>query len=577
MIKVYNLIAIRTLVFIARGVKIIVDIFDKYLFEELIEDYNKPNLSQEDYEELYQRFCNKSYIEDTKPYLCVLRFFGLGTVADKDVVLEDLKTSLDKDNGLLKGLYYDLLLHKKSNDKDIAKKLKEQIKAGYTDIYTKDKSNIEIVDMILESTDKEAVVEERDEVTEANIEVEYMTFLCGSYSGIYFASGDVDYIHAQVFIKPVNSHKHITVRSQIFINEEPWSQVFTDEFDLTKETRWFKTNGWGNATFDCYSSNTYKWEVSIDDRTAFSQSFQIYDGNLLENGAVLNKIKPLTMSNDLWKNFVSSLSQSELESQLSDILSFACKYQQIASEELKNRKKVNNVSSPNNQETVQSTIMNNVPIYSSNDEFDKGCSEKIYDTIYSLNAVTEKHCYLDDGSENILNKVVAIKADIFLHEYQTLENQLFLVVDGKGSRANVGRGKLECVNIFNDQIGVFDRQDVLGRIKPSCLPIWAKKKLETEYEIIIDTKYEPNSNEKLLDENILDEDIDDYTSDKIQQIVESYDEEQLQNRLNELNEKLNTQLSDKIYSLTLYEKEQCEFHLSSITCDIEKPISSEPK
>ena len=86
------------------------DLFDQYLYEELTTQYARPGLSADDYEELYQRFCNMDYLAEVKPYLLTMRFFGLGTAAEKDTVLSELKAMLNEDDCMLKGLYYDLLL-----------------------------------------------------------------------------------------------------------------------------------------------------------------------------------------------------------------------------------------------------------------------------------------------------------------------------------------------------------------------------------------------------------------------------------------------------------------------------------
>lgn len=69
------------------------DIFDQYIFEELTEQYAKSEPS-EDYEELYQRFCNIDYLPEVKPYLLTMRFFGLGIAPEKDATLNELKNSL---------------------------------------------------------------------------------------------------------------------------------------------------------------------------------------------------------------------------------------------------------------------------------------------------------------------------------------------------------------------------------------------------------------------------------------------------------------------------------------------------
>ena len=58
--------------------------------------------------------------------------------------------------------------------------------------------------------------------------------------------------------------------------------------------------------------------------------------------------------------------------------------------------------------------------------------------------------------------------------------------------------------------------------------------------------------------------LDYYTSTRIQQAVESYGEDELQDRINEINEALKKPLTDDARATILYEKELCEFHLSII-------------
>lgn len=53
------------------------DIFDQYLFEELTTQYSKSGLSADDYEELYQRFCNMDYLVEVKSYLLTIISFSL--------------------------------------------------------------------------------------------------------------------------------------------------------------------------------------------------------------------------------------------------------------------------------------------------------------------------------------------------------------------------------------------------------------------------------------------------------------------------------------------------------------------
>lgn len=118
--------------------KKIVDIFDQYLFEELTAQYAKSDLSPEDYEELYMRFCNMDYLAEVQPYLFTMRFWGLGTTPERDSVLSELKAFIEEDY-MLKGLYYDLLLSENDNNTDAIVNLRHMIDEGYTSIFTKEK------------------------------------------------------------------------------------------------------------------------------------------------------------------------------------------------------------------------------------------------------------------------------------------------------------------------------------------------------------------------------------------------------------------------------------------------------
>lgn len=54
------------------------DIFDQYIYEELVSEYERYDLTDDDYEELYMRFCNLDHLEEDKPYLFVMRCLGRG-------------------------------------------------------------------------------------------------------------------------------------------------------------------------------------------------------------------------------------------------------------------------------------------------------------------------------------------------------------------------------------------------------------------------------------------------------------------------------------------------------------------
>lgn len=268
------------------------DIFDQYLYDELITQYAKPNLSPDDYDELYQRFCNVGYLAEVKPYLLTMRFFGLGTVAEKEAVLSELKILLKKDNHMLKGLYYDLLLTENSENMEAIVNLRQMINEGYTNIYTKEKSRIEKVTISSEEvTSQEEILDDKFIYIDEDIVVDHIIFECNGYSGLYFAAGEVDYLCAKVFIKPLHGKKHIKVCSQIFIEDDAFSKKFISEFDIDANTRWFRTLGWGNKTFDCYYDNIYKWVIEIDGKTTFSQEFRMYNGTINNIGPNVHGVK----------------------------------------------------------------------------------------------------------------------------------------------------------------------------------------------------------------------------------------------------------------------------------------------
>lgn len=268
------------------------DIFDQYLYEELTTQYARLGLSADDYEELYQRFCNMDYLAEVKPYLLTMRFFGLGTAAEKDTVLSELNAMLNEDDCMLKGLYYDLLLSENNNNTDAIVNLRRMVDEGYTNKFTKEKSHIEKV-----TTQSEVSVSQKNTTvneptqTDEDVAVDYITFECNGYNGLYFTAGDVDYLYAKVFIKPFHGKKHIKVRSQIFLDGDAFSKVFSNEYDIDSDTRWFKTQGWGNTNFNCYRNNIYQWVIEINGKTTFSQEFRMYNGKLNKSSPKVNDVK----------------------------------------------------------------------------------------------------------------------------------------------------------------------------------------------------------------------------------------------------------------------------------------------
>ncbi len=270
------------------------DAFDKYLYEELVTLYERQDLSDDDYEELYQRFCGIDYLEEVYPYLLTMRFWGLGTESEKENVLSELKEHMDENNYILNGLYYDLLLSQNSNNEDALKNLEKMTENGYTDRFTKEKSHIKDVMTAsdLHSIEKISNLSDTSSLyTDEEVIVDHIVFISGNYEGLKFTAGDVDYLRAKVFIRPVHGKKHIKVRSQIFKGDTYVSEIMNNEYEIDSATTWFLTGGWGNNRYTCYSDSVYKWVVEIDGKIAFNQNFRMYEGKLDQIGPRINDIK----------------------------------------------------------------------------------------------------------------------------------------------------------------------------------------------------------------------------------------------------------------------------------------------
>ena len=89
---------------------------------------------------------------------------------------------------------------------------------------------------------------------------------------------------------------------------------------------------------------------------------------------------------------------------------------------------------------------------------------------------TVKDCIPDNRNSSIVGKVVVINAEPKRYEYQHPAYQLILAEGGNG--ATGGRGQA----VFGTCLATgerarWERYDVLGEIKPECMPDWAKEAL----------------------------------------------------------------------------------------------------
>lgn len=266
------------------------DIFDQYLFEELVSEYERSGLTNDDYEELYIRFCNLNHLEEVKPYLLVMRYLGLGTPAEPDAALNELKEIME-DNIELTGLYNDLKLCTNSKNTGAIVELRRSIEDGYCGKYLKSRSNISSVEKTSKEEKKPSTPVVNNTVVDDKIHYKSMIFEGCGYSGLYFTTGDIDYLNAKVFIEPMKTTRKVSIRSQIYAGDEPFSKVFSDEFTLKPGDTWFTTTGWGNKNFYGYNDRVYQWRVEIDGAEVYSQDFRFYAGKIDKYGLPIKDVK----------------------------------------------------------------------------------------------------------------------------------------------------------------------------------------------------------------------------------------------------------------------------------------------
>lgn len=264
------------------------DLFDQYLFDELISEYERSDLTSDDYEELYIRFCNINHLEEVKPYLLVMRYFGLGTSAEPDAVLSEIESIMD-DNVELTGLYNDLKLCTNSKNTEALGELRCLIENGYSGKYLKNRSNISLA----KSASPEKKMPPVTSTVGIDNKIRYKNMIfegCG-YSGLYFTSGDIDYLNAKVSFEPMKATRKIKVRSQIFDGEKAFSKIFSDEITLRPGDTWFTTTGWGNTNCNCYGNKWYQWRVEIDGKDVYCQNFRFYTGKIDKLGILVKDVK----------------------------------------------------------------------------------------------------------------------------------------------------------------------------------------------------------------------------------------------------------------------------------------------
>ena len=98
-------------------------------------------------------------------------------------------------------------------------------------------------------------------------------------------------------------------------------------------------------------------------------------------------------------------------------------------------------------------------------------------TSIPLQPFTPEHCTPNDYRESIENMVVVIRSTRLRPEYRTADHQLVLATGGFGTHANSRGRAVYTVNLYSGKEARWNREDILGVLKPEYMPDWAKDSL----------------------------------------------------------------------------------------------------
>ena len=82
------------------------------------------------------------------------------------------------------------------------------------------------------------------------------------------------------------------------------------------------------------------------------------------------------------------------------------------------------------------------------------------------------------GEKIICRKRIAIDPNVLKPEYRRADRQLYLVTGGFGASANCRGSAVFCTNLHTGKTTRYERMNVIGEVKPECMPEWAKQKVK---------------------------------------------------------------------------------------------------
>ena len=82
------------------------------------------------------------------------------------------------------------------------------------------------------------------------------------------------------------------------------------------------------------------------------------------------------------------------------------------------------------------------------------------------------------SDDDLNNKIILIKPEVFKREYQHATHQYQLCVGGFGASPNSRGSAVYCVNLYSGETNRYERSDVLAIVEREQLPEWAKDGLK---------------------------------------------------------------------------------------------------
>lgn len=92
--------------------------------------------------------------------------------------------------------------------------------------------------------------------------------------------------------------------------------------------------------------------------------------------------------------------------------------------------------------------------------------------------ITEADCIPDHYTKDINGKIIAIDPKVLKPEFRRTDRQLYLVTGGLGASANSRGSAVFCTNLHTGESTRYERMDIMGEVKPECMPDWAKEKAQ---------------------------------------------------------------------------------------------------